>query len=140
MEDPDYRRLYPMRDAALERLVVTHARPLASAQVLFAADKLYEFAGLWLRPDGGRERLIEYLGKTTPVAREYGAKPLLQLAPVRSAWGDFLPTRVDLTEWPDANASEHFRADKRTAGLRALRDSALSKLTITQCRARVGGH
>lgn len=111
MEDPDYRRLCPMRDAALDRLVVTHARPVASAPVLFSGGKMYELAGLWVRPDGGRERLIDYLGKVMPVAREYGARALLKLAPLRSAWGDFLPTRVHLTEWPDANAFEQFSAD-----------------------------
>lgn len=140
MEDVDYRRLYPMRDAALDRLVVTHARPQASVSVAFSRDKLYELAGLWIRPDGGRERLIDYLGKVMPVATEYGAKPLLKLAPVRSAWGDFLPTRIHLTEWPDASAFERFSADRRTADLRKLRDSALSKLTITHCRAQVAGH
>jgi uncharacterized protein (DUF1330 family) len=140
MEDLDYRRLHAMRDAALDRLVVTHARPVASATVLFSGDKMYEVAGLWVRPDGGRERLIDYLTKALPVAHEYGARPLLKLAPSRSAWGDFLPTQVHLTEWPDGRAFERFTADKRAAQLRPLRDSALSKLTTTHCRAQIAGH
>lgn len=139
MDDPDYRRLCPMRDAALDRLVVTHARSVASVSVLFSGDRMYELAGLWVRPDGGRERLIDYLGKAMPVAREYGAKALLELAPLRSAWGDFMPTRVHLTEWPDGHAFERFSADKRVAEVRPLRDSALSKLTISRCRAQIGG-
>lgn len=140
MEDPDYRRLYALRDAALDRLVVTHARPLASVQVAFSADTLYELTGMWVRPDGGRERLIDYLGKVAPVAHAYGARTILRLAPLRSAWGDFSPTLVHLTEWPDAKAVQHFATDKRAAELRGLLDSALSKLTVTHCRAQVGGH
>jgi hypothetical protein len=59
---------------------------------------------------------------------------------LRSAWGDFSPTLVHLTEWPDAKAVQHFATDKRAAELRGLLDSALSKLTVTHCREQVGGH
>ena len=140
MEDPDYRRLYPLRDAALDRLAVTHARPAASRPVALSADRLYAFSGVWVRPDGGAERLIDYAGKVAPVASDYGAKPLLELTPLRAAFGDFLPTRVRLTEWPDHEAFDRFHADKRVAEHRPLRDSALSKLTITLCRAQIAAH
>jgi len=140
MEDPDYRRLYPLRDAALDRLTVTHSRAATGAAIDFAADRLYEVAALWIRPDGGVERWIDYTRKVAAVATDYGAKRLLKLVPLRSAFGDFLPSRVQLTEWPDHAAVERFSADKRVAELRTLRDSALSKLTITHCRAQAAGH
>ncbi len=140
MEDPDYRRLYALRDAALDRLTVTHARPIASKPVVFSADKLYAFSGMWVRPDGGTERLIDYTCKVAPVAGDYGAKSLLEFVTLRAAFGDFLPTRVQLTEWPNHEAFERFHADKRVAELRPLRNSALSKLTITHCRAQIASH
>jgi uncharacterized protein (DUF1330 family) len=54
MADADYRRLYPQRDSALDRLIVTHMRPVEKVSVSFDPDKVYELSGLWIRPDGGR--------------------------------------------------------------------------------------
>ncbi len=140
MADAEYRRLYPQRDAALDRLIVTHLRPVDDASVTFDPDKVYELSGLWIRPDGGRERLNDYYAQIQPIASEYGARPLLKFVGVRSAWGDFLPTEVHITEWPDTESWNRFLADKRVAKLAELRDSAVSKLTITRCRAQAIGH
>lgn len=140
MEDADYRRLYPQRDAALDRLIVTHLRPVEDASVSFGPDKVYELSGLWIRPDGGHERLSDYYTQIQPVASEYGGRPVLQFTGVRSAWGDFLPTEVRVTEWPDKKSWDRFRDDDRVAKLEELRDSALSKLTVTRCRAQTTGH
>jgi uncharacterized protein (DUF1330 family) len=140
MKDADYRRLYPQRDSALDRLIVTHLRPVEDASVSFDPDKVYELSGLWIRPDGGRVRLNEYDEQILPIARAYGARPLVQFAGVRSAWGDFLPTEVRLTEWPDKESWDRFLADRRVANIQPLRDSAVSKLTITRCSAQATGH
>ena len=70
----------------------------------------------------------------------HGARPLLKMAGVRSAWGDFLPTEVHLTQWPDKASWQRFCEDSRVARLEELRDSALSKLTVTRCRAQGVGH
>jgi len=59
---------------------------------------------------------------------------------VRSAWGDFLPTEVRLMQWPDQASWQRFREDSRVARLDELRDSALSKFTVTRCRAQAVGH
>jgi hypothetical protein len=64
----------------------------------------------------------------------------VQFAGVRSAWGDFLPTEVRVTEWPDRASWDRFTKDRRVAKLAELRDSALSKLTVTRCRAQATGH
>jgi uncharacterized protein (DUF1330 family) len=140
MADADYRRLYPQRDAALDRLMVTHLRPVEDASVSFDPDKVYGLSGLWIRPDGGRERLNDYYAQIQPIASEYGARSLLQFASVRSPWGDFLPTEVRVTEWPDKESWERFLKDKRVAELGRLRDSALSKLTVTRCTVQATGH
>ncbi|UCH49540.1 MAG: DUF1330 domain-containing protein [Betaproteobacteria bacterium] len=140
MADADYRRLYPQRDAALDRLIVTHLRPIEDASVSFDPDKVYELSGLWIRPDGGRERLNDYYAQIQPIASEYGARSLLQFAGVRSAWGDFLPTEASVTEWPDKESWRRFLKDKRVVALDQLRTSALSKLTITRCSAQATGH
>ncbi len=140
MADANYRRLYPQRDAALDRLIVTHLRPAEDASVSFDRDKVYELSGLWIRPDGGRERLNDYYAHIQPIAEEYGGRQLLQFAGVRSAWGDFLPTEVRITEWPDRDSWDRFLKDKRVAQLEELRDSALSKLIVTRCRAEATGH
>ncbi len=140
MADADYRRLYPQRDAALDRLVVTHLRPIENVSVSLDPQKVYELSGLWIRPDGGRERLHDYYAQIQPVAEEYGGRQVLQFAGVRSAWGDFLPTEVRVTEWPNIASWEGFVKDRRVAKLKELRDSALSKLTVTRCRAQATGH
>jgi len=140
MKDADYRRLYPQRDAALDRLIVTHLRPTEDVSVSFDPDKVYELSGLWIRPDGGRDRLDDYYAQIQPIASEYGARPLLKFAGVRSAWGDFLPTEVRVTEWPDKESWDRFLNDRRVAKLAELRDSALSKLTVTRCRVQATGH
>lgn len=140
MADADYRRLSSQRDAALERLVVTHLRAIENVEIRFDEDKVYELSGLWIRPDGGRERLQDYDTRVRPIAAEYGARPLLRFASVRSAWGDFLPTEVRVTEWPDRQSLDRFRNDRRVAKLGQSRDSALSKLTITRCTAQATGH
>ncbi|MGD8789125.1 MAG: DUF1330 domain-containing protein [Burkholderiales bacterium] len=140
MNDADYRRLYPQRDAALERLVVTHLRAVENASVSLDPNKVCGLSGLWIRPDGGRERIDEYDTHIQPIATEYGARTLLKFAGVRSAWGDFLPTEVRVTEWPDKASWEQFRNDTRVAKLRQLRDSALSKITVTRCSAQTVGH
>ncbi len=140
MADTDYRRLYPQRDAALDRLIVTHLQAVEDALVSFDPEKVYGLSGLWIRPDGGRERLNDYYAQIQPIAREYGARPLLRFAGVRSAWGDFLPTEVRVTEWPDKESWQRFLKDKRVVQLDPLRDSAVSKLTITRCSAQATGH
>lgn len=140
MADTDYRRLYPQRDAALDRLIVTHLRAVENTSVSFDPEKVYELSGLWIRPDGGRERLNEYYAQIQPIASEYGAQQLLRFAGVRSAWGDFLPTEVRVSEWPDKQSWQRFLKDERVVRLNSLRDSALSKLTITRCSAQATGH
>jgi len=140
MQDTDYRHLYPQRDAALNRLVVTHLRPVEDASIRFDPEMVYELSGLWIRPDGGRERIDEYYAQVAPIASEYGARPLLKFAGVRSAWGDFLPTEVRVTQWPDKASWQRFLEDSRVAKLEELRHSALSKLTVTRCRAQAIGH
>jgi len=140
MRDADYQRLYPQRDAALDRLIVTHLQPIEDASVRFDPEMVYELAGLWIRPDGGRERIDAYDAQITPIAVEYGAHSPLRLAGVRSAWGDFLPTEVRLMQWPDQASWQRFREDSRVARLDELRDSALSKFTVTRCRAQAVGH
>ncbi|MGD8478324.1 MAG: DUF1330 domain-containing protein, partial [Burkholderiales bacterium] len=72
MNDADYRRLYPQRDAALERLVVTHLRAVENASVSLDPNKVCGLSGLWIRPDGGRERIDEYDTHIQPIATEYG--------------------------------------------------------------------
>jgi uncharacterized protein (DUF1330 family) len=140
MADADYRRFYPQRDGALDRLIVTHLRSVENALVSFDPDKVYELSGLWIRPDGGRERLNDYYVQIQPIARQSCARPLLRFAGVRSAWGDFLPTEVRVTEWPDKRSWERFLKDKRVVELDQLRDSALSKLTVTRCSAQATRH
>jgi uncharacterized protein (DUF1330 family) len=108
--------------------------------VRFDPEKVYTLSGLWIRPDGGRERLQEYETAARPIVTAYGGLPMLRLTGVRSAWGDFLPTEVHLTEWPDVDAWSGYRGDARVARLAQIRDSALSKLTITRCRAQPAGH
>lgn len=140
MADADYRRLYPQRDAALDRLIVTHLRALETASVSLDPDKVYEVSGLWIRPDGGRDRLRDYDARIQPVADEYVGRQVVQFAGVRSAWGDFLPTEIRVTEWPDRASWDCFMNDRRVAKMAELRDSALSKLTVTRCRAQATGH
>ena len=140
MADIDYRRLYPQRDQALDRLVVTHLRAVNNAAVSFDSDKVYELSGLWIRPDGGRERLDDYYAQIKPIVNEYGGRPMLQFAGVRSAWGDFLPTEVRVTEWPDKQSWQQYRENERVKQLEQLRSSALSKLTVTRCSAQATGH
>ena len=140
MRDTDYRRLYPQRDAALDRLIVTHLRPVDDTSVSFDSEKVYELSGLWIRPDGGRERIEEYSEQVAPIATEYGARSLLKFAGVRSAWGDFLPAEVRVAQWPDKTSWQRFLKDGRVAKLEELRHSALSKLTVTRCRVQAIGH
>ncbi len=140
MADDDYRRLYPQRDAALDRLIVTHLQAVDDASVSFDPDKAYELSGLWIRPDGGREKLDDYYAKLSSLLSEFGARTVLKFAGVRSAWGDFLPNEVRITEWQDKETYDRFRDDARVEQLASLRDSALSKLTITRCSAQAMGH
>lgn len=140
MTDEDYRRLYPQRDASLDRLIVTHLRPVENKRVNLDPEKTYELSGLWIRPDGGNDRLDEYYAKIKLIADEYGGKQMLRFNGVRSAWGDFLPTEVRVTEWPDKESWKRFRKDERVVALEKLRDSALSKLTITRCSVQATGH
>ena len=140
MADQDYRRLYPQRDASLDRLIVTHLRAVENKSISLDPEKTYELSGLWIRPDGGNDRLDDYYARVKPLAEEYGGKQVLRFNGVRSAWGDFLPTEVRVTEWPDKESWERFRNDQRVVALEQLRDSALSKLTITRCSVQATGH
>lgn len=137
MADPDYRSLYPLRDSAVERLVVTHLRVPEATSITVGEGKIYELSGLWIRPDGGAERLADYSRQVMPVAAEYGARRLVAFEPVRAAWGDFLPTRLGLTEWPTLAAFDAFQRDGRFQALKPLRDSALSRLVVTHGRLAV---
>ena len=130
MADPEYRKLYPLRDEALEKLNVTHVKASAEASLEIKEGAIYEITGLWVRPDGGNERLQKYFEQVTPIAAKHGGRPLARFITQRAPFGDFQPTFVGFTEWPSLDAFEAFQNDPAFLKLKPMRDGALSKLVV----------
>lgn len=97
--------------------------------------RIYMLNALWLKPDGGAERYADYMRAVAPVVAKYGGRKVDSYVPERALIGEFDADLVFFVEWPNQEAFMSFIADPDFASARAIRDEALSKSLLVQCRA-----
>lgn len=105
-----------------------------STTVEVQAGKVYEIAALWVRPEKAAE-LQSYFQQAMPIATKHGARPLAGFTLARASIGTFNPTRLGLAEWPSAAAFQAFLDDPAAQALFPLRDSALTKMSVSHTSA-----
>ena len=135
VSDPEAKALFPRRDAAVSRLVVTQYRVPEAREITLEDGDVVEFGAMWIRP-GQEEALAAYYGKALELARQHDIQPMTGLVPVFSYAGDFLPSRAGLNLW---GRIENFRAfEAEAAELFPTRDATLDRLEVTHARVQLG--
>ena len=136
LADPRAKALFPRRDAAVSRLVVSHYTVPEEVSVDLVEGSVVEFGAMWIKP-GREDELGEYYRTVMPLAIEHGLTPITPLAVVSSYRGDFLPSRAGLNLWGDLSNFESFAEAAREHFPR--RDAALSRLDVTHAAVRLEG-
>lgn len=134
-QDARARALFPRRDAAVSRLVVSHYTVPAEKEATLADGDVVEFAAMWIR-EGRGEDLRSYYQRVFPVAVEHGLRPITPLEVVDSYKGDFTPSRAGLNLWGTLDRFDAFADAVRPQF--AARDAALSRLEVTHAAVRFG--
>lgn len=129
VNDPEVKRLFPVRDDALEQLINTHTRVPQSVTVSLKEGDIVEFAALWIKPGKGGQ-LQEYFGQAMPVAMKYGVKPISAFQPIGAYAGDFVPQMMALNQWPSMEAFQKFIMDPQLGRMTPQRDDALSRMVV----------
>ena len=134
--DPRAEARFGARDAALERLVVTHYATDGDHAVALTDGDVVEFNAMWITP--GREaELQRYYGTVFPIAQRHGLRPLTGLRPVFGYRGDFEPSRAGLLWWGETAAFDAFITE--IAPHVPARDAALDRLEVMHARVRFEG-
>lgn len=136
VKDPRATALFPRRDAAVSRLVVTQYQVPRQTSITLRTGDVVEFAAMWIKP-GQEDALGGYYKKAFSVAERHGIQPITPLAPVFSYSGDFSPSRAGLNLW---GRHAQFRAfAEEAAPLFPERDAALDRLEVTHARVTFDG-
>ncbi len=133
INDPTEKKLIPLRDEALDKLVVTHAQVQQPAVVTLKQGDLVEFSALWIKP-GKQEQLSQYFGQAFPIAMKYGVRRLAGFVPVNVYRGDLNPQVIGLNQWPSTEAFQKFLKDEELRKLLPTRDEALLRMVVNHNR------
>ncbi|MEM9067376.1 MAG: hypothetical protein AAGE52_02690 [Myxococcota bacterium] len=126
--------LFPERDAAAERLVVTHYEVPQETTIELSEGDVIEFGAMWIKP-GHEQDFRAYYETVVPLARRHGMQPLTPLRPVFSYRGEFEPTGAGLNWWGTLDAFQAFAREAEPHF--PTRDAALSRLEVTHARVRL---
>ncbi len=133
--DEAARALFPQRDAAVERMVVTHYKVPQTSTVTLEAGQVVEFGAMWIK-DGQEEALGAYYKDAFAIAQNHGIAPITGLSPIYSYSGDFMPSRAGLNLW---GTLDNFKAFAREAEpLFSRRDATLERLEVTHAEVQFG--
>ena len=133
VSDPEATALFPERDAAVKRLVVTQYQVPQRTSIDLADGDVVEFAGMWIKP-GQDDALRSYYRDAVEIAVRHGLKPITPLAPVLSYRGAYEPDRAGLNKWGTQRNFADFASEAKP--LFARRDAALDRLEVTHAFVR----
>lgn len=136
VEDSRARVLFPERDDAVSRMVVSQYKVPAGVTVSLAEGDVVEFAAMWVEAGKGQQ-LQDYYQKAFPIAQKHGVRAITPLVAVYSYKGDFVPERAALNLWGTLSNFESFAREAK--GLFPLRDAALARLEVTHARVHFEG-
>ncbi|MDQ7037130.1 MAG: DUF1330 domain-containing protein [Anaerolineae bacterium] len=97
---------------------------------------VYMLNALWFKPDGGREKYIEYMQAAAPLTAKYGSKLVpTALIPGTPIYGDFDADLVFFVEWSSMAVFQQFAQDPEYQKIAHLRTEAISKSILVPCQA-----
>jgi hypothetical protein len=134
--DPRAVALFPRRDAATSRLVVTQYSVEQTTTVQLQEGEYIEFGAVWPK-EGRASDLAAYVESVMPIARRHGVSPIASLVPVFSYSGGFDPARANLYSWGEADDFTRFVAE--ATPLFPRRDAALDRLEVMHARVHFEG-
>jgi len=136
VEDERATALFPERDAAASRIVVTQYRVPERVELELTENDVIEFGAMWMKP-GRAEDFRRYYETVVPIAARQGMRRLTPLAPVFNYRGDFEPDAAGLNWWGTLDA---FRAFEREAAPHfPSRDDTLRRLEVVHARVHLNG-
>ncbi len=129
LSDPEYLDNYNKRDKALKHFISTMTRTQNNTIFSFSKKLKYEVAGIFIRPDGGHERLQAYGKEAFPIAKSYSGEPIFTLIPFQANWDSYLPHMIMFGKWNSNKSFHRFENDSYwKKELLPLRTSAFSRL------------
>lgn len=134
VSDARAQALFPKRDDAVSRLVVSHYTVPNEVTIDLTDGTVVEFGAMWVKP-GQEDELQEYYENVIPLAKQFGLEPITPLAAISSYKGDFLPSRAGLNHWGELANFERFAAAAQAHFPR--RDAALARLEVTHAAVRL---
>lgn len=131
LADPAAQALFPLRDSALVKMLVSHTSAMPPGSYTFTEGKIYEFAFLWVKP-GKEEQLQNYFAFVKPLAHtKHGCSTVCGLQGLQPKFGDLDAHMVGLTQWDSLQQFDGFIHDPAAASHFGERDDALSKLLVS---------
>lgn len=131
LDDPAAQALFPLRDSALVKMLVSHTSAIPPGSYTFTEGKIYEFAFLWVKPGKG-EQLQNYFAFVKPLAHtKHGCATVCGLQGLQPMFGDLDAHMVGITQWDSLDQFDGFIHDPAASGHFGERDDALSKLLVS---------
>lgn len=131
LNDPEAKALFPLRDSALIKMLVSHTSAIPPGTYTFTEGKIYEFAFLWIK-EGKGEQLQKYFEFVKPLAHtKHGCSSVCGLQGLQPKFGDLDAHMVGITQWDSLNQFDGFIKDPAASSHFGERDDALSKLLVS---------
>lgn len=123
----EYQALIPYREKALKAVNLYISQPIGSVNIKIDPEKSYL---LTMAVPANKEALGQYQQSVGPIAGQYDARPLANIAIAETFLGDSPAAFLSIAEFTDAEAIKDFFNDDAYQPLIPLRDEALSDLNL----------
>ena len=97
-------------------------------------EPIYMLNALWFKPDGGKEKYLEYGAAARPLLKEAGAEVMDNYAPEKSLIGDWDPDVFFLVKYPSQEAFESMIGSPAYQKILHLREEAIDNSLLIRCK------
>lgn len=98
------------------------------------SEPIYMLNALWFKPDGGKEKYLEYGAAAAPLTQQAGAELQDGLyTPEESLIGDWNPDLFFVVKYPSKEAFDNMINSPEYAKVAPLREAALEKSLLIRC-------
>ena len=98
-------------------------------------EPFYMLNALWFKPDGGKERYLEYMKQVGPIVAKYGGSMASDAyIPEQAFIGEFDADLVFFVRWPSFSVFTEFVNDSEYAPVKAIREEAITKSLLIKCK------
>lgn len=96
---------------------------------------IFMLNALWFKPDGGREKYLEYASAVAPLLELVGGEVGPNYGPETALIGDWDPDVFFVVKYPSQAAFESMVSSSAYAEIRHLREAAIEKSLLIRCKS-----